>query len=476
MRRADDWIFQASLAARELRQIGRQVITSLIAEQITHREYRNVQQQIEQAKEVDRFLREKFTNSELYAWMQGELSRLYYEHYRLAFDVARRAEQTMKRELMRPELDQQTLVKFNYWDGGRKGLLSGETLYLDVKRMELAYHEHNLREYELTKHVSLLQVAPLALISLRATGRCTAQLAEALFDLDGPGHYFRRLKSVALSIPCVTGPYTNINCKLTLLKSSIRTSAQLNGAYPREGLEDRRFQDYFGSVQAIVASSAQQDSGLFETSLRDHRYLPFENAGIISEWQLELPANPGQDDPTQFDYDTISDVILHLRYTARDGGTALRTAAVQQVKDLIDTAQTSGSIRLFLIRHEFPTEWARFTSVTPDADQRSKLCVTLRPEHYPFWSQTRLNKVVRIDLFAQRHNAFDQATITVADRAGKTDAGTQKDTLAKVPSLNDLLVGKLTNVALPAGPTGELNLFFEDANFSDLWIAVTWSG
>ena len=38
--------------------------------------------------------------------------------------------------------------------------------------MEMAYHDLNQREYELTKHVSLLQVDPLALVQLRATGTC----------------------------------------------------------------------------------------------------------------------------------------------------------------------------------------------------------------------------------------------------------------------------------------------------------------
>ena len=57
-----------------------------------------------------------------------------------------------------------------------------------------------------------------------------------------------------------------------------------------------------------------------EAILRDERYLPFEHSGVISEWQLELPANPSKGDPRQFDYKTISDVILHLRYTAREGG------------------------------------------------------------------------------------------------------------------------------------------------------------
>ena len=102
--------------------------------------------------------------------MQGEISRLYYEYYRFAFDTARKAERTMKHELMRPELDAQDFVKFNYWDGGRKGLLSGEALYLDVKRMEMAYHENNKRELELTAHVSLRQLDPLALLDAQERG------------------------------------------------------------------------------------------------------------------------------------------------------------------------------------------------------------------------------------------------------------------------------------------------------------------
>jgi hypothetical protein len=139
--------------------------------------------------------------------------------------------------------------------------------------MEMSYHDLNRREYELTKHVSLLQVDPLALLQLRRTGRCTVRLPEELFDLDGPGHYFRRIKSVAVSIPCLTGPYTSVNCTLTLLKSSVRTTPILrDDRYAREDAEDDRFSDYYGSLQSIVTSSTQNDSGLFETNLRDERY------------------------------------------------------------------------------------------------------------------------------------------------------------------------------------------------------------
>src|SRR5262249_54276393 len=68
--RADDFILQYNLAAHEVMQNGRQILTSLIAEQIAHHEYLNVQQQIKNSQEVNKFLAEKFTTEELHLWMQ----------------------------------------------------------------------------------------------------------------------------------------------------------------------------------------------------------------------------------------------------------------------------------------------------------------------------------------------------------------------------------------------------------------------
>ena len=177
--------FEVRTYRRRRRVLTFHGFAELIAEQIAHHEYLSVQQQIENAREVDDFLHDKFTNEQLYLWMQGEISRLYYEYYRFAFDVARKAERTMKLEVMRPEMDAQDFVKFNYWDGGRKGLLSGEALHLDVKRMEMAYIENNKREIELTRHVSLRQLNPLALLLLKTTGACQVTIPEWLYDRDG---------------------------------------------------------------------------------------------------------------------------------------------------------------------------------------------------------------------------------------------------------------------------------------------------
>jgi hypothetical protein len=414
-RRADEWRLQHNLAARELMQIGRQILGALMAEQIAHHEYLSLQKQIEQSQEVDRFLREKFTNAELFAWMQGEISRLYYEYYRFAFDTAHKAEQAMKYELMRPEVDGAEFIKFNYWDGGRKGLLSGEALYLDVKRLEMAYHENNKREYELTKHVSLRQLDPVALLTLKATGTCEVSLPEWLFDLDGPGHYLRRLKAVSVSHPSVTGPLTSITCTLSLLKSSVRTSPLLrDDEYARQVGEDERFVDTFGAIQSIVTSSGNNDSGLFETNLHEERFLPFEGAGAISTWRLELP-----DTFRQFDYNTISDVIVHVRYTARQGGAEVRQAAVQHLEALIEEASTSGLAQLFSLRHDFPSEWHRF--VTGDA--ASPFAATIKKEFFPYFVQSRDITITEIEMYALADDSLAATT------PGQLDLSTLSDEL-----------------------------------------------
>src|SRR6185503_12227931 len=105
---------------------------------------------------------------------------------------------------------------------------------------------------------------------------------------------------------------------------------------------------------------------------------------VVSEWQLELPANPGKGDPRQFDYDTISDVILHFRYTAREAGGPLRNGAMTNLTTAIEEAHGVGSLRLFSVRHEFPVEWSKFKSVQL-AGNRAELSLNVREEHYPFW-------------------------------------------------------------------------------------------
>lgn len=438
-RRADEWIQQNNLAARELMQMGKQIIASLIAEQAAKNEYQTARKQLAQAEEMREKTESKFTNQKLYAWMQGELSRLFYQYYRFAFDVARRAERTMKRELMRPELDETDFVQFNYWDGGRKGLLSGETLHFDVKRMEMAYHDNNKRELELTRHVSLRQLDPIALMTLKVTGKCTVTIPEWLYDRDCPGHYMRRIKTVGLSMPSVVGPYTSVSCKLTLLRSSVRTSSLLlDNTYSRkdEPNTDTRFVDYVGSVQSIVTSTGNNDTGMFETNLRDERMLPFEGMGAISTWQLELPTKL-----QGFDYSTISDVIIHVRYTARDGGELLGSASTSEIAtDLQDPAKSELAL-LFAPRYDFSSEWAAFQNT-------GTLTFSLRKDYFPYMVQGSSTLAVHgIDLYAPGNNKLVKQAVALPGTVNQDLTGPNRAATITIPK-GGVLQSAATGIAL----------------------------
>ncbi|MFO7579714.1 MAG: hypothetical protein R6W74_05850 [Nitrosomonas halophila] len=466
-RRAEDWALQQQLALKELEQIDAQITAAEIRIQLAERELATHDRQIEQAAAVEEFLRDKFTNQELYAWMRGRIAGIFFQTYKLAYDQAKRAEKALRYE---HGLASTNHIKFGYWDSLRQGLLAGEQLHHDLKRLEQAHLDQNRRHYELTRHISLLQLDPLALIALRTTGRCTFALPEALFDMDCPGHYFQRIKTVAVSIPCVTGPYTSVNCTLTLLKSRVRTSATPGGGYERnENGDDTRFRDDFGSLQSIVTSSAQNDSGLFETNLRDERYLPFEGAGAISEWRLELP-----NEYRQFDYDTISDVILHLRYTACEGGGALRTAAAAWVGEQVEKAAAAGSVRFLSMRHDFPSEWARFKAA-PMGDEQNEatLSITLKEEHYPFWARAVSDKSLQEVWIYVAPAEKPSGPITVrlpVDGSEEIQASLQ----ALGSSFGNLLGGSFGDTLPPV--LGQWTLHLTDNSIDDLWLVIKWGG
>lgn len=394
-RRRDDWDFQARLAEMELEKIDRQILTAEIRRDIAIKDKANHLDRIRQAEETDRFMRSKFTNSRLYSWMSAQLSALHYQAYKMAFDLAQKAEQTARFELGLCD-GEFSFIQFGHWDSQKKGLLAGDRLLQDLRRLETAYLERNHREYELTKQISLLQLDPIALIQLKETGTCTFALPEALFDLDHPGHYLRRIKSVSISIPCETGPHTGINARLTQLTNRIRFDAGVGSGYA-EREDDPRFRISYAATQTIATSNAQNDSGLFEMNFRDERFLPFEGSGAISEWRLELSGKWGDVDLAQFDFDTISDVVMHLRYTAQDGFDILKNAAVDNLQaglnSLVEAGGEEGLFRLFSLRHEFVDAWQQFQQA-----ESGPLRIELSRERFPFFARARV-RVQAFELF-----------------------------------------------------------------------------
>jgi hypothetical protein len=486
-RREQDWQFQSNAAAGDVTQLNKQLRAAQLREFMAKRELDNHRKQIKQAEDVEAFLagerpNGRTTTTGYYALLRREVRGLYNQCYDLAVETARKTERALRNELGDEQL---TFVQPSYL-AGPEGLLAGERLHLDVRRMELAYLDLNRREYELTQRVSVLQVAPWALIELRATGRCTFTIPEELLDLNTPGHYFRRLSSVAVSIPCVTGDMTGVACTVRLLRSRIRTSPLIgDSGYPANPDGDDRFAELLGATNAVVTSTAINDTGLFETGGQDNRLGPFELKGAVGAWSLELPT-----DPAPFDRNTIHDVVLLLRYTAREGGEPLRRAASAHLRSLLAAADAAGSSRLLSIRHEFPTAWARLTAAVAGdgtADNpRAELAVELRREHYPFFAGAGPTALVSTDVVALAKNSI--ASIAVADRALDSDNPAEETktlTLTRRGELGGLLRGTLPRSPSSGGdpgwedlpaPVGDLTLYFEDNALDDLYLVLRWQG
>jgi hypothetical protein len=425
-RRTVEWQLQKETIGIEIDQIQRQILAAERHRDTSLRELNITQQQIEHAIEVQDFLRGKFTNEELYLYLQQETAALYRQIYDLALHTARRAQQAFNRE--RGHTTRRFLPKPG-WENLHEALLAGERLQLALRQMETAYLDLNCREYELTKHLSLRLDFPLAYLHLRQAGWAEIEVPEWMFDQDYPGHYMLRIKNVTMTIPCVAGPYTGVHCKLTLLSSETRVDPRLTGpvarccdardgrgsgcgcggrcndcrgdcgrcgcdrAEPAAGYlaqpGDPRIVREYAATQAVATSSGQNDAGLFELSFRDERYLPFEFAGAVSRWRIELPP-----ETNRFDLDAVSDFVLHLNYTAREGGEMLGRAASEEAQRHLP----GDGARFLDVRQDLPEEWARLRQ-PGRAEQGGILPLRLGREHFPYLPGHRDIRITSVELF-----------------------------------------------------------------------------
>jgi hypothetical protein len=174
----------------------------------------------------------------------------------------------------------------------------------------------------------------------------------------------------------------------------------LAGKYARDtAAEDPRFRDQIAAVQSIATSHAQNDDGMFTLDFRDERYLPFEGAGAISSWHLKLNS-----DVAQFDLSTIPDVVLHLHYTAREGGGVLAAAASDEFAAKL-TAMTlaegrRGMFRVFDIAREMPDDWYRFLHPAAPTDDQTLVLDDLA-DRLPFVVRKFAKKVRALEVVAK---------------------------------------------------------------------------
>jgi hypothetical protein len=413
-RRDEEWAHQEKQAEHELLSLDRQIAAAQIRVDIATRTLDAHQRTLDQAEDVLDLLNEKFTSVGRYTAMATRAHRLYREAFSTALEVARMAERAFAFE--RGE-DGAVALSGGYWNADEAGLGAADALLLDLQRLEQRFLEGNRRSLEVEQSFSLAMLDPRALMTLRESGSCAFSIPEIAFDLTYPGQYRRRIKAVRVSLPCVTGPHVNAGATLRLTHSWVRREPRL--ADPLTEVPLRH-------TTAVATSSAQSDPGVFEFTFRDERYLPFEGAGAVSEWRLEMPATV-----RTFDYRTISDVVLRIGYTAEEDR-ALRTA----VEDAAGTV--AGSLRqrltnaglplLFSCRHDDPDAWRKLLDAapaTPVAFQISgrqlagALADWLRGRDLPAGTRPRLVlSAATVALVTQGAAAHTRPTVTVTAALG----------------------------------------------------------
>jgi hypothetical protein len=106
---------------------------------------------------------------------------------------------------------------------------------------------------------------------------------------------------------------------------------------------------------------------LFEVCFDGERFLPFEGAGAVSAWRLEF-----HDAFRTVDLAAVDDVVLHLAYTARDGGRQLAAAASRAVVDYVRAVRDAGRpetggglFAVFDVARDFADEFAKAREPSP---------------------------------------------------------------------------------------------------------------
>lgn len=337
-RRDEDWDLQKKLATCDAKQISHTIEANKINQAIAEQELKVHKESIKQNQEKREFFESKFTSKELYDWMKGQIAIIYFQAYKMALEMVKQVEKTYQYELN----NDRVFITVSSWNSLKEGLLAGYSLKFALEQMAKEYLDNNERALEITKTIPL---NPIAINDLKTKGSCKFSLTEKMFDLDFPGHYCRKIKNIRITIKAA---HEDIHATLqqtsnrVVLKPDIEAIKSLLGESD-ESNESIRVNWKTGQ-QIAISKGNQADSGLFELNFNDERYLPFEGTGAVSDWILKLR-----------NATKVSDVIVHLDYTAFDGGEELcdKVKALPKLKYYYDML----AVKLSEFDQE---EWQRF--------------------------------------------------------------------------------------------------------------------
>ncbi|TFG79795.1 MAG: hypothetical protein E4H23_04680 [Chrysiogenales bacterium] len=157
------------------------------------------------------------------------------------------------------------------------------------------------RKKEIEKTISLTSVMPIEFLQFLKTGVLNFGTLMSWFDRDFPGHYMRLIRDVSITVQAKFP--LNKAIQATLSNNGI--SRVMMGAPFDLATKINR------PPESVVLRAVGKTTAPLILGFENLRYTPFEGCGVDTTWRLEMPK-----DKNHFDYDTLSDVLFTIHYTA----------------------------------------------------------------------------------------------------------------------------------------------------------------
>jgi hypothetical protein len=248
--------------------------------------------QAQHARENQAFLTGREFSSAMWYDLAREARRLAQRYLDMAVEVAVLMEIAYKAETGR-DLRK---IKFEYGLNHLNGMLGAEALLLDIDHFSLDFVRAKSKRAPLKQVISLADHFPIAFEQLLSKGTAYFETTLEHFDRRYPGFYLQKVKQVELMFVGLGGTE---GAHGTLRNIGLSSFRRKDGTIVS--------QTYPADVMPLSDYNVRNDALIFQLDDRELRL--FENNGVATMWQLELPVATNV-----FDLRQILDIQLVVYY------------------------------------------------------------------------------------------------------------------------------------------------------------------
>lgn len=314
-RRREDWQIQRDNAQSEVAQLEAQIQSQTQQISMAQKQLNLAKLELANQQAVYDLQATRFTGRELFNWMTGRLSSLYYQLYDVTLSMCLSCKAALAREIGPDRANNLFIAPM--WNDLYQGLLAGEGLLLELQRMDNTFIKEDKRGLEILKTVSLnVQIFKSdsdtsfdEMLNAVLSGQSPTAQGGVEMAMSGPDKLVitlqmdtlglrtaygtrekvGRMKNISVTLPALLGPYQDIEATL----------AHSSGTY-------------------VALSRGLDDSGLFVVDFNDPKYLPFEGVPVDSGSLILTFFHAGQGGSQRELVKSLVDVIYQIRYTLKD--------------------------------------------------------------------------------------------------------------------------------------------------------------